>query len=63
MIALIERAGRTPRQRSTLYGPVSEERQAAGLAAGALDEVVNTAPRRRPRRGPVELVRARVEAS
>jgi len=62
MIDLIARAGRRPRQRNTLYGGVSEERRAAGAAAGALTEVVNTPVRRRARRGDRELVRSVTEA-
>ena len=46
MLAMIEAAGRTPRQRATDYGPVSEERKTAGLNAPELTEIVNTpAPR------------------
>ena len=39
MDALIARAGRIPRQRSTLYGPVDGERIAAGRAAPPLEPV------------------------
>ncbi len=42
MIELIQAAGRIPRQRSTLYTDVSEERIQAGLAAGQLSDIVNT---------------------
>ena len=42
MVAMIEAAGRTARQRSTTYGDVSEERIAAGRAAGELAEIINT---------------------
>ena len=44
MERLIESIGRTPRQRSTLYGPVAAERNAASRSAAALDPIVNTAP-------------------
>jgi FO synthase len=57
MRALIEAAGRTPRQRTTAYGDAPAERIAAGLDAGELTEVVNDAPRRRPGRPGRELTR------
>jgi hypothetical protein len=57
MLALIAKAGRTPRQRTTAYGDASPERIAAGLSAGALAEVVNDAPRRRGERPSRELLR------
>ena len=44
MEALIEAAGRTPRQRTTLYGAVSDERRAASFAAPPLAPVVQTPP-------------------
>ncbi len=40
MIERIERAGRSPWQRTTLYAPVSEERQRVGLDAGELSPLV-----------------------
>ena len=46
MEALIRSIGRTPLQRSTVYGPVSEERHAAGRAARPLTPMVQTPPRR-----------------
>jgi FO synthase len=46
MEALIRSLGRTPEQRTTLYGPVSAERRAASLDAAALAPVVLTPPRR-----------------
>ena len=46
MMALIEAAGRKPRQRNTRYGEVSEERKQAGLAAGELTELINTPARK-----------------
>jgi FO synthase len=42
MAEMIEQAGRTPRQRTTLYEDAPEERIQAGLAAGELTEIVNT---------------------
>ena len=39
MDALIRRAGRLPLQRSTVYGPVAEERVAAGRAAPPLEPI------------------------
>ena len=47
MEELIRGIGRVPRQRTTLYGPVPEERQRAAFTAPALTEVVQTAPRKR----------------
>ena len=44
MEQLIESIGRTPRQRSTLYGSVAGEREAASHAAAPLDPVVNNSP-------------------
>ncbi|MGO9417800.1 5-amino-6-(D-ribitylamino)uracil--L-tyrosine 4-hydroxyphenyl transferase CofH [Roseiarcus sp.] len=46
MEVLIRSLGRTPEQRSTLYGPVPEERRAASLNAAALAPVVLTPPRK-----------------
>jgi FO synthase len=46
MEALIRSIGRTPEQRSTLYGPVAAERRAASLGAAALAPVVMTPPRK-----------------
>ncbi|HLG88573.1 MAG TPA: 5-amino-6-(D-ribitylamino)uracil--L-tyrosine 4-hydroxyphenyl transferase CofH [Alphaproteobacteria bacterium] len=46
MDALIRSIGRVPRQRTTLYGAVSEERQRAGRNAAPLAPVVQTPPRR-----------------
>ena len=51
MDEIIRSLGRAPDQRSTLYGPVAEERRRASYGAGPLAEVVNTPPRRRDRRG------------
>ena len=46
MEELIRSLGRTPEQRSTLYGPVPAERRAASLNAAALAPVVMTPPRK-----------------
>jgi FO synthase len=43
---LIRSLGRTPEQRTTLYGPVAAERQAASMNAAALAPVVLTPPRK-----------------
>jgi FO synthase len=43
---LIRSLGRTPEQRTTLYGAVPEERRAASLNAAALAPVVLTPPRK-----------------
>ena len=51
MEAMIRGHGRTPRQRTTLYGEVSEGRRSAGRTASALIPVVNT-PARRYERSP-----------
>jgi FO synthase len=50
MEALIRSIGRTPRQRNTMYGPVPEERQAAGRNAEPLAPIILTPPKpiRRP---------------
>ncbi|MGD8831289.1 MAG: 5-amino-6-(D-ribitylamino)uracil--L-tyrosine 4-hydroxyphenyl transferase CofH [Pseudomonadales bacterium] len=57
MAAMIESAGRTPRQRTTLYDDAPEERIGAGLAAGELTEIVNTPARKYERSGKRELLR------
>ncbi len=55
MHAMIQAAGRTARQRTTLYGDATQERIDTGLAAGELIEIVNTAPvkREKKRKGPL----------
>jgi FO synthase len=45
MDALIRSIGRTPSQRTTMYGPVSEERQAAGRNAEPLAPIILTPPK------------------
>ncbi|MGE0623009.1 MAG: 5-amino-6-(D-ribitylamino)uracil--L-tyrosine 4-hydroxyphenyl transferase CofH [Pseudomonadales bacterium] len=57
MIQMIERAGRRPRQRTTLYEDAPAERIAAGLAAGELTEIVNTPAHKYERTGKRELLR------
>ena len=57
MRALIESAGRAPRQRSTDYGEVDPERIRAGLAAGELAAIENTPARKYERVRTRELVR------
>ncbi|SLN25191.1 Aminodeoxyfutalosine synthase [Aquimixticola soesokkakensis] len=47
MIDLIHSLGRTPVQRSTLYGPVPPDRQARARQAAPLDEMINTPLRRK----------------
>jgi len=49
MDALIQSAGRTPQQRTTLYAPVLSERRKASLGAAPLTDMIQTpfAPRRR----------------
>jgi FO synthase len=47
MEALIRSIGRTPQQRTTLYGPVDEERRAASFVATDLAPIVLTPPRKR----------------
>ncbi len=44
MEALIRSLGRTPRQRNTVYGPVTAERHAAGRAAQELTPIILTPP-------------------
>jgi len=57
MHALLEELQRIPYQRTTLYGQASAERIAASMAAAPLEEVVNPAPRPRPRLKDRQLVR------
>jgi FO synthase len=57
MLEMIEYAGRTPRQRTTLYQNASAERIAAGRNAPALTEIVNTPAGKYERREKRELLR------
>ena len=54
---MIRGAGRTPRQRNTLYGEVSEERREAGLRAGELTDIINTPARKYERKRKAGLVK------
>lgn len=62
MIAMIEGAGREPRQRSTTYGEVSSERQRASLRAPELEVIVNTPARKYERGARRELSRPGIRA-
>ena len=62
MIAMIESAGRNPRQRSTTYGEVSLDRQRAGFQAPELDAIENTPARKYERSERRELVRPGIRA-
>jgi FO synthase len=57
MIEMIRACHRTPRQRTTAYGDVSEERIAAGLNAGEISEIVNTPAKKYERQRERSLVR------
>ncbi len=58
MIAMIEAAGRKPRQRTTLYDDAPAERIHVGLDAGPLTDIVNNTPKIRKRPANRELVRS-----
>ena len=60
MLAMIAAAGREAVQRSTTYGPVAEERIAAGKNAPALTEIINTPAPKYERHARRELVRSSV---
>ena len=57
MIAMIEAAGRRPRQRSTDYGGVDPAIARRGLEASELDMIVNTPARKYERKRTHELVK------
>ena len=57
MAAMIEGAGRRPRQRTTIYADASPERIATGLAAGTLTDIINTPARKYERKRTAPLVR------
>jgi FO synthase len=59
MLDMIRAAGREPVQRSTTYGPVSDERKSAALDAPALTDIINTPTRKYDRPERRELVRSR----
>ena len=47
MMEIINAAGRTPKQRTTLYGEVPAERQTASIVAAPLMDIINTPVRRK----------------
>jgi len=57
MEALIRASGRSPRQRTTLYGDASEERRATSFGAAPLAEAVNPPVRDARLKAPSRLVR------
>ena len=57
MAAMIEAAGRRPRQRTTLYEDASPERIEAGRRAGELTEIINTPARKYERKRSAPLLR------
>ena len=57
MAAMIEAAGRRPRQRNTLYEDASPERIEAGRRAGELTEIINTPARKYERKRSAPLLR------
>ena len=57
MIAMIEAAGRKPRQRTTTYGDIAPEIAERGLLAGELADIVNTPARKYERKRTRELVK------
>ncbi len=63
MLAMIESAERTPRQRTTAYGDVPEERLLAGLDAPDLTDIINTPARKYERSQRRKLVRSQVEVN
>jgi len=60
MLSIIEAAGRSPRQRTTTYCDVPEERITTSRKAPALTAIRNTPARRYERRPRHELVRSHV---
>ncbi len=62
MIAMIEAAGRIPRQRTTTYADAPPPAVRRGLAAGGLARIVNTPARKYERRRTHELVKNRIRA-
>ncbi|MEM7077495.1 MAG: 5-amino-6-(D-ribitylamino)uracil--L-tyrosine 4-hydroxyphenyl transferase CofH [Pseudomonadota bacterium] len=61
MRRIIATLNRNPRQRSTAYGQVSQEREQAGMNAGELLEIINTPAKKYERKTPSsELVRNQV---
>ncbi|MCY4012990.1 MAG: 5-amino-6-(D-ribitylamino)uracil--L-tyrosine 4-hydroxyphenyl transferase CofH [Gammaproteobacteria bacterium] len=62
MIGMIEAAGRTPRQRSTVYGDVPADVARRGLEASELADVVNTPARKYERKHRRALVKNEIPA-
>jgi len=52
MRRIIRTLNRNPRQRSTVYGAVSEERERAGINAAELSEIINTPAKKYERKRP-----------
>ena len=52
MRRIIRTLNRNPRQRSTAYGKVTQEREDAGLKAGELTDIINTPARKYERKTP-----------
>ena len=52
MRQIIGSLNRNPRQRSTAYGSISQEREEAGLQAGELTEIINTPAKKYERKTP-----------
>ena len=52
MRTIIRTMNRNPRQRSTAYGEINQEREKAGLSAGELTEIINTPAKKYERKRP-----------
>jgi FO synthase len=63
MEELIRSAGRTPRQRTTLYGEVPDERRRASFGAEPLAEPLNPPVRDSGLKAPPRLVRPGLAAA
>lgn len=58
MRRIVRNLNRNPRQRSTVYGEVSREREQAGMRAGELTDIINTPAKKYERKRPsASLVR------
>lgn len=57
MIEMIESAERTPKQRTTLYGPVDPEMREKGINAIPITEIINTPARKYERKRTHELIK------
>ncbi len=62
MIAIIEAAGRVPRQRSTVYGEVDTATTQRGLDASELSEITNTPAKKYERKRTHQLVKNLIAA-